>query len=186
MRRRICESSTRVWWMVGGRWKGFLLTDTGPADYALTGCVRFDLMRDKAGAEAKERWERAHEIIAGREWERWADLIEGKSRVEEFDAARERYQAQPVVQDFNQDKDLRWDGPDEFAAPLEEYVAAARRDAVVTFAVVKDGQWYERGKMGWWACVSDEMSQEEWAEKFAELVDGLDPATPLTIVDCHI
>lgn len=173
------------YWTVGGRWKGFLLTDEGPANYALAGDVRFDLMREEAAAKAMERWQRAHEIIEGREWERWAALIEGK-KGEEIQEARERYRAQPVVQDFNQDKELSWDGPDEFAAPLEEYVAAARRDAVVTFAVVKDGQWYERGKMGWWACVSDEVSRDEWAEKFSELIDGLDPATPLTVVDCHI
>lgn len=174
------------WYEVGGRWKGFLRTDAGPRSLALKCDVRFDLMRDEAEEKAKERWERAHSIIAGREWERWSDLIEGKDGGKEIDAARQRYHAQPVVQDFREDEELRWDGPDEFAAPLEEYVATARRDAVTTFAVLKDGQWYERGEMGWWGCVSNEVSREEWAEKFNELIEGLDPSTPLTIVDCHI
>lgn len=55
-----------------------------------------------------------------------------------------------------------------------------------TFAVVKDGQWYEKGSMGWWGCVSNEKDTDEWSRQFAELVDGLPGDTMLTIVDCHI
>jgi len=55
-----------------------------------------------------------------------------------------------------------------------------------TFAVIlPDGKWYEKGEMGWWACVSNE--EAEWEEKYKErFLDNADPEWTLTIVDCHI
>lgn len=55
-----------------------------------------------------------------------------------------------------------------------------------TFAVVlPNGKWYERGKMGWWACVSNE--EDEWDLKYKErFIDTANPDWTLTIVDCHI
>ena len=55
-----------------------------------------------------------------------------------------------------------------------------------TFAVVlPNGKWYERGKMGWWACVSNE--EYEWDLKYKErFIDTANPDWTLTVVDCHI
>ena len=53
-----------------------------------------------------------------------------------------------------------------------------------TFAMVKDGVWYERGKMGWFACVADE--KEGWGQEFEELLATVRPDQWLTMVDCHI
>lgn len=54
-----------------------------------------------------------------------------------------------------------------------------------TFAVVKDGQWFEKGRMGWWACVSDAKPEDEWTAEFDKLLaDNADSF--VTIVDCHI
>lgn len=53
-----------------------------------------------------------------------------------------------------------------------------------TFAVLMDNTWYERGEMGWWACVSDE--DDNWGDRFKELLNGLDKNKYITIVDCHI
>lgn len=57
-----------------------------------------------------------------------------------------------------------------------------------TFAVLKDGEWFEKGKMGWWGC-SSETSEEarKWDESFYEtFIKDLPDDTLLTIVDCHI
>lgn len=62
----------------------------------------------------------------------------------------------------------------------------ANLEDVTAFAVVKNGEWYEVGKMGWWGCVSDEKDQEEWNKEFRSLLEGLSDDTLLTIVDCHI
>jgi hypothetical protein len=58
-----------------------------------------------------------------------------------------------------------------------------------TFAVVTpDGQWHERGKMGWWAVVVDENeTEDEWDKNFRErFIDSQDEATTFVLVDCHI
>lgn len=62
----------------------------------------------------------------------------------------------------------------------------ANIDQISTFAVVKDGEWYERGEMGWWGCVSNEMDENEWGNKVRELLEGLPDETLISIVDCHI
>lgn len=54
------------------------------------------------------------------------------------------------------------------------------------FAVVKDGKWYERGKMGWWAVVTDDKIKEVWDAELKTLLEGLSPDTLLTMYDCHI
>lgn len=55
-----------------------------------------------------------------------------------------------------------------------------------TFAVVKDGQWYEKGEMGYWAMVSNAKGEPEWSEEYSSLLDSVSDDTMLTIVDCHI
>ena len=49
-----------------------------------------------------------------------------------------------------------------------------------------NGEWHERGKMGWWACVSNEKDEDVWFSEFNKLIDSLPDDTLLTIVDCHI
>lgn len=57
-----------------------------------------------------------------------------------------------------------------------------------TWAIIKDGVWYEKGKMGWWG-TSDETHDEgvTWElNMFDKFVKDLPEDTMLTIVDCHI
>jgi len=71
-------------------------------------------------------------------------------------------------------------------AAREAYVKSAENSAITFFAVLKDGEWYERGKRGWWACVSDEKDQDKWNEEVTALLDSIPDDTLLTMVDCHI
>jgi hypothetical protein len=79
-----------------------------------------------------------------------------------------------------------FDGLDSYLGTRERYVQAARDAAGIPFAIVLDGKWYERGTMGWFACVSDEKPEGEWEREAAALIDSLPEATLLTAVDCHI
>ncbi len=72
----------------------------------------------------------------------------------------------------------------ELEMTREQYIAKGEEFSV--FAVVKDGRWYERGKMGWWGVVSNEKNKEVWGAEMKKLLDGLPPESLLTIVDCHI
>ena len=57
---------------------------------------------------------------------------------------------------------------------------------ICPYAVLHEGEWMEKGKMGWWGIDDPHCTDEEWEEKFQEFVKGLDPRTEITIVDCHI
>lgn len=62
----------------------------------------------------------------------------------------------------------------------------ANFDELTTFAVLKDGEWYEKGKMGWWGAVHDEKDEELWENELKKLVQGLPDDTLISIFDCHI
>jgi len=55
-----------------------------------------------------------------------------------------------------------------------------------TFAYLIDGEWIERGRMGWWAIVSDEKSDDEWTASRAKIWEKIPDDAYITIVDCHI
>jgi len=55
-----------------------------------------------------------------------------------------------------------------------------------TFAVLKDGNWYEKGKMGWWGCVSDEKDSDSWDRELVKLIKESPEDTLFSLYDCHI
>lgn len=52
--------------------------------------------------------------------------------------------------------------------------------------VTTNGEWVERGEMGWFGISSNEMNEDEWDSKFREYLKTLDKDIILTLVDCHI
>lgn len=171
-------------WTVGGRWSNFLLCKDGDkADQATKADIDIEGMRDAVGEKAAAKWDKAHAIIAGREWTTWDKV---RDAVKDIEQARKVYNSQPPVKDASAHRDFTWDGIDEFAIPRAEYVANARQKAISTYAVVKDGKWYSKGKMGWWGVSHGDIDQAEWDAKVSEMLDGLPSDTTITIVDCHI
>lgn len=67
---------------------------------------------------------------------------------------------------------------------VEEWIEAA--PAISFFAALKDGNWYEQGKMGWFAFVADEKEADAWERVKSEFLAGLQPDEWITFVDCHI
>jgi hypothetical protein len=63
-----------------------------------------------------------------------------------------------------------------------------RDDQFHTYSVLKNGEWLEPGKMGWWACShATEEEQQKFKDEYKALVfDNAGPNDWLTIVDCHI
>jgi hypothetical protein len=57
-----------------------------------------------------------------------------------------------------------------------------------TYAVLKDGMWYEAGEMGWFGCSSaSPEKQKKFHESYYDnFIKDLSDDTRLTIVDCHI
>ena len=107
-----------------------------------------------------------------------------------YKEAGDGYNEQPVIKDVQAwaREAKRWIAATDpvWTASREDVVAEARSRALSTHAVVKDGVWYEKGAMGMWAVVHDEIDGQEWESRFSELLESLPDATRLTIVDCHI
>lgn len=54
------------------------------------------------------------------------------------------------------------------------------------FAVLTpDGEWHQKGQMGWWGMVTDEQPAKSWEAEYYELLSG-HPDHPCVLVDVHI
>jgi hypothetical protein len=189
------------WYQIGGRWTGMfkllpeaggevgspgLMTnpaEVGFADQARKRDIDFEGMRDKREAEVRGEFQKYRELTAGLVApEPWDKFRENFDSIEE---ARKAWHELVWVSAVNQGFHF-WDTDTvTYFADEEATVKKEREKAIATFAVLKDGQWYERGEMGWWAFVSDDKG-EEWYEQYAQLLDELPDDTLLTVVDCHI
>lgn len=198
------------WYQVGGRWSGLLRLKPGAegevgerswmnrnepsapefCDSALKGDIDFEKMRQDAADEAAQDWDDAHEIIGDRSWLTWEEvqkvITEDQGEKKVWDLRREFYHGQEALKALRQKFDNPFLDLDKYLVPREKFIATARNTAGTTFAVLKDGQWYEKGDMGWWGMVADEKDQDSWNEQFAKLIDELPDDTRLTVVDCHI
>lgn len=198
------------WWVVGGRWSGYLKLKNiaeslnrgkvgrpgsfgpgrddleGRADICQIRDIDLEGMRAEAAKEALDQFDKAHAIIARRDLPNYEDI-----RAEcgdDHELLREKFWKHPVIVDLNGGGMHLWnaDAVKDLARTREQVEADAREGAIATFAVLKDGNWHQRGSMGWWGCVSDEKDRNQWTREFSALLDGLPPETWLALVDCHI
>jgi hypothetical protein len=161
----------------------------GHVDMTQWGDVDIEKARAAAEEKAAERWEKWADATlhspCPKPWSHYSKLIETEGLSAE--QAREMYGQQPAIKKYRASKNYSMGCPvEDMGFDREKYLESCRKAALVPFAVLKDGKWYERGQMGWWAIVSDEQDQDVWTDKVSELFDGLDPNTQVTAVDCHI
>lgn len=168
------------WWTAGGRWSGFLrLKDGAKVDSAAKRDVDFAGVVAEARENAAKEWDEVHAVVNHRDWLSWKYCRE---RGADLDAARELYNKQQVVIDLRTQLHL-WD-VDDFLKSKDEYMDSCGKTAFVTFAILYDGKWFQRGEMGWWTVVYDE--DEDWDNVFHEILKDIPGDRFLTIVDCHI
>jgi hypothetical protein len=118
------------------------------------------------------------------DWRRpWDDAL---------DFARKEYHAQPAMQALAKADFFFWsEGPREaffWGDPdgRQKYIERARDNAFATYAVVKDGEWYARGEMGWFGMSRNEVDGDQWLRELNEMLDSLPDDAVLTVIDCHI
>lgn len=147
------------------------------------------MYRDQAAQKAAKTFDTVHEIIAGRELLTW-EQVKAKHTPEggepDYSASRDEYNAQVALEDLRAADYCQWDGPEDYLMSRVDYIEMRRNGTLTSYALVRDGKWFERGSMGWWGMTSNEEDSKTWNEKWAELLDSLDPNTYLTVVDCHI
>lgn len=193
------------WWALGGRWTGYFplkpnavefdigkpglgttVAQDGYADSCRRGDIDVERARNDAEKKADElfsKWEACFlEHGKPRAWSEFmAQIHAGTLKIGE---ARTAYHGQPAIRESYK---TLWDCPvDAMGFDRAAFIQRRRNQALVPFAVLKDGKWYERGEMGWWGVVHDEKDADEWCRQFSQLLDDLPPDVLMTAIDCHI
>lgn len=196
------------WYSLGGRWLGYFKLRAGKigergvagafdnhpmttdgADSARKCDIDFDAMRDEAGEKAGAYYDRFYSLVGDQPLPNWEEIRKrhGEKGIE---AARKEYRNHPVTQILNGVEEFRHEflfrDITEMAETRGDYIEQARRSRIVTFAVLYNGTWYERGEMGWWGMVHNEVEKNEWENQFYQLLESLPDNTLLSVFDCHI
>lgn len=191
------------WYRVGGRWSGFFTAKPGKIglrgelaygmkqptsdqfDVMLAGDINWQAMREKHEKKAIESYDSVIDQCVGIERPEWKSWEEVRDILHPGDImkAKEVYWAHPFIQAVS--KTGAWETSD-YLKTKEQFVKDWSDECCRTHAIIKDGEWYEKGSMGWWGCVSDEKPADEWNKMWDEIVNNLPADTWLTVVDCHI
>jgi hypothetical protein len=178
------------WHQLGGRWTGFFLPKAGktgvcgtpgimtePSSGMLVDSIRKGDI-DFEGTVEMMKMERER-IYA----KAMKEIEKNEGRIEHLEficgIKTKKMEAVTAVVDG---KDIM--APTLVPETMEEYTSRVKMPA--TFAVLKDGKWYERGNMGWWGIVSDEKDEDSWEEEWKKLMDSLPDDTLVSVYDCHI
>jgi hypothetical protein len=179
------------WYQIGGRWEGMLKNKIGKqVDQCHKENIDIESMRTEAGNKAAEQYNKVELLFLDNKiptiitWKQFINKVENKEIT--IEEAREQYNNQEAVKLFKTTNNNFYDSLDDFQMPYSEYVVQAQNKAIMTFAIVYNGKWYERGEMGWWACVSNEKDDKVWEKEFNKLFDSIPDNELITIVDCHI
>lgn len=166
--------------------------------------IDVEFMRQTAREEAEEEFDCFMETFEGIEIPSWTEIRERHGN--NIDDARDEFNATKFKEHMNnlrchenelhrnkQEPENKYLSSWDWAGDLHAYFSDFDRDAfiqnrvessIITFALLKDGKWYERGNMGWWASVSNE--NDDWNSEFYKMFNELDDEELITIVDCHI
>lgn len=204
------------WYTLGGRWVGYFKLVENPkwphtlgehysvdpeeikrlkgrADQCYKGDVDLAAMYKEAAERATSRYEAVCEVVKKHGIPpRWKDVREAHSNIDE---ARDEWNEHPAVRalmgaDLMPFFDDVWDlyhfelGIGEKA--LQACIEDAKCNTIVPFAVLIDGEWHEKGEMGWFGMVRDEKLTYDWSTQFFSMFEQLPDDTMLSIIDCHI
>ena len=199
------------WYQVGGRWRGFFPVkpdaehaalgtaswtnedadaDENVADVALKKDVDFERARDEARKAAEEAFDKYWSVVKDYpDLKGWSHFRAQAEEGRDIEEVRNEYHAQPGRIALKESEDGFFFGCpiDAFGTDRDAYVQSCVNNALVPYAILHNGEWYQKSEMGWWGISYDEkMTQEEWNEQIQKLYDSLDDDTLLTAVDCHI
>lgn len=209
--RRTNPNKKWDWYSLGGRWTGFFKVKDGskhnigrpgimtpPAkpgygDQLLKKDIDFDGMRKEAYDEAVAKYDQLASLFPGgaipkieRTWKEFTESKDWEEKGPEW--CRNEYNSQSGIVEFRealkQTKISPFTSLSDYQCTREEKGQKAADNAIATFAVLKDGVWYEKGEMGWFACVSNEKA--DWGNEFKALIDSVPDDTLISVYDCHI
>lgn len=196
------------WYVLGGRWSGFLKikqselasavvgetgfmcppAKVGWADQATKGSIDFLSMVSETRDTALANYDQIKDLLGGEIPKldfTWKEILADTS-IDGINAKRAKYHEQPaVVAQNNVKSDIYFDIED-FQCTREEYGQRAADSALCTFAVLRDGVWNEKGRMGWFGMAHDLVDEHQWQREVVKMLEGLPDDTLISIYDCHI
>lgn len=206
----INENGKWDWYQLGGRWNGFfqvkpdgegvvgpgglrtLPVEAGRADQLLKKDIDIDTMLAETEQQAIETYDLATSIIGNLDGEDW-DYIREEKFAGDIDGARAYYNEQEIVKKFNEyvcseeNKTFSmFSNPFDFKISKDVYVTNAKNSVITPHAFIIEGQWVEKGEMGWFGISDDKHSQVDWNDKFMETFNNLPDDTLVSLMDCHI
>jgi hypothetical protein len=180
------------WYEVGGRWNGFFVLKNGQkADQALKKDIDFGAMRKQYERLAIKNYNAVLKVFGGKIPKlhyTWAQVQE-RFKENNIDQQREIYWSQPANIKFTKVRgklDIYIDDLESFQVSKKEFAKNHGMKEEITHAVLMNGEWFERGKMGWFGQQITDKGEAVWDEEFHKLLDSLPEDTLLTIMDCHI
>lgn len=174
------------WYVVGGRWSGMLKlkSDGSRVNTALIEEVDGEGMRSDAEVAAIRLFDKFEMLVAGRTLPIFPVFDEGFTG--DRLAAYRAYRDHPVIEDLFKNSDICGCLVEGFCGgDRAAFIKNKREAAFRTFAVLRDGKWHERGRIGWFGGVHDDKAAS-WSAEYSKLMDGLPAGTRITVVDCHI
>lgn len=182
----------------------------GWADIALKRDIDFEGTMADASNKAGISWDLARSILDPLiatlppyiPWESFQERVKGEEKLD-IDEAREAYHNQPIVLQWKVREGERptgnpespeeilwnlraWSEIDVFLVTREEHCQKAAFGSITPFAFLVDGEWIEKGKMGWFGCVSDEKERHLWLDQAKAIMDRIPDDYYLAAVDVHI
>lgn len=178
------------WWVVGGRWSNHLHLKCGArADQARKADVDIDGAIAAAQADMADEWDAMDKATGGERWKSWREIVGGdpmKAAYKDIEAARPVYWNQPALTKLKGVERFSWFREiDDLLMSRDDYVHVRGKRGASMFALLHDGQWHERGKMGWWATVFDDQGYS-WDDEYFRLLTTIPDDHFVTVVDCHI
>jgi|SRR5574343_295126 hypothetical protein len=168
------------WYTLGGRWEGFfLLKDGTKTDQAYMRDINWEEMRDEKNRKSDNTFKEIMNKV------RELPRFESKSDEEIVSFLKENKEKEEVFEEKEKNlfNSLYWIYSYHLGDSMEEN---RKRYSLATFAVLKEGEWFEKGEMGWWACVSNEKEVDVWKKEWNDLVSDIPGDTLLSLYDCHI
>ncbi len=200
------ENGKWDWYSLGGRWRGYFKPIEGyaaalgempaigegkpiyenGADLILKKNIDFYGMGEIVGMRAAETWDKYQELKA----------IHGplvKFQDFEFDGTdeekRKAYWEDPATIAYKDAGFIgffgNYDG-DILNKTKEEYIEHKILEGPVTYAVLTENGWYEKGEMGWFGIAANEMDEMDWTEQWWKLVNEAPEDAIFALIDCHV
>ena len=162
-------------------------------DIAQVGSLDWESQRAEGRAECENMWDAVRQATQGLPalvpWESYMERIVEAEDFEEKASIRESYHEQPVLKALRLASPEAWELDDQLACLTLDREQVARRMSYFKGscrAYVHQGQWHERGEMGWFGMSSGDKPHEEWYESVGNMMDSLPETHWVTVVDCHI